>query len=448
MYRHKATISGWGCYPVTSSYLIRPERIQDLKAVEGPVIARGYGKSYGDASLNTDRNVLLMERMNCFLSFDEHTGVLKAEAGTSLDKILTTFIPRGWFIPVTPGTKFVTLGGCFAADVHGKNHHVDGSFSKFVKEIDLLLADGRTVTCSPQENADLFWATAGGMGLTGIITTITIQLMTIETAYMTVRNYPAKNLSEVMAILDNPKRQDKYSVAWIDCQSTGEFLGRGIVMNGHHAVHEELPDSIDNPFKIKPRGMISIPFNFPSCTLNPWSINGFNSLYYNSQVKKKTSYTIDYDRYFYPLDAIANWNRFYGKRGFIQYQFVVPENDAETAIRKILMQLSAQSLSPFLAVLKKFGPENPAPLSFPHSGYTLALDIPIKNNKFFEQIDQLDEIVLNYNGRIYLAKDSRTKPANFRTMYPRFLQWKKVKTQIDPNQIFSSDLSQRLEITK
>lgn len=283
MLKCKAPLSGWGCYPSTYSYLSRPERVQDFQALEFPLIARGYGKSYGDASLNTERDVVLMERMNCFLSFDEQSGILKAEAGVSLDKILRTFIPRGWFIPVTPGTKYATLGGCFAADVYGKNHHVDGTFSQYVKEIELLLPDGSMLVCSPESNPDLFWATAGGMGLTGIITKLTLQLMTIETAYMTVKHYQAKNLGEVLGILDDPKKQDKYSVAWIDCQAKGEFFGRGVVMNGHHSIHEELPNHIDNPFKINARKQISLPSYGPGWLLNSWSIKAFNSLYYRSQ---------------------------------------------------------------------------------------------------------------------------------------------------------------------
>lgn len=449
MKQSKKSISGWNKYPITSSYLMRPERYRELRNCEvSPLIARGLGRSYGDASLNTNHPVMLMERLNRFLSFDEEKGILRAEAGVSLEEILQVFVPRGWFLPVTPGTKFATLGGCVATDVHGKNHHVDGAFAKYVKSLEIILADGSVRKCSPKQDPDLFWATVGGMGLTGIISEVSLQLLPIESAYMIVKHHAAENFEQVWAILSNNEIDDKYSVAWIDCLSTGKDFGRSIVMNGHHAVLTELPLKIKDPLYIKPRKNFSLPFNCPSWLLNPWTIQAFNTLYFRTQAAKKDPFVVDYDSYFYPLDSIANWNRLYGKKGFLQYQFVVPTNTAREALKTILEELTKSQRVSFLAVLKRFGRENEGFLSFPREGYTLALDIPIKDDSLFSFLDHLDRLVLQYGGRIYLAKDARMKPDTFRAMYPRLGQWQRIKTTVDPQHRFSSDLSRRLEMEK
>jgi FAD/FMN-containing dehydrogenase len=351
----KKKICGWGHYPQTESYLLRPECPQDLILSESPLIARGLGRSYGDASLNTERNVLLTERMNCLLAFDETKGLLKAEAGASIEEILKVIVPRGWFLPVTPGTKFVTLGGCLATDVHGKNHHVDGVFSQYVCDIDLLLCDGSYCQCSPLLNAELFWATVGGMGLTGIIIRMTLQLIPITSAYMISKQYAAKNLDETIDILKDKQKDDRYSVAWVDCLATQQSLGRSIIMNAHHALPEELTKNKDQPFLIKPPQSINLPMNCFSWLLNNWTVKSFNSLYYSYQSKRKETFTIDYDRYFYPLDAVSHWNRIYGKNGFIQYQCVIPTQSTKKALNKILTELSHDQFTPFLAVLKDLG---------------------------------------------------------------------------------------------
>lgn len=440
----KGTISGWGNYPVSSATLWRPERLRQLKVQGEKNIARGLGRSYGDASLNTDQNVLLMERLNRFLSFDEQRGILRAEAGASLEEILETFVPRGWFLPVTPGTKFVTLGGCLAADVHGKNHHADGTFGNHVKEIELILADGTVRRCSPTNYADLFWATVGGMGLTGIITEITLQLIPIESAYMMVTHQAAPDLDSVLEILSNKEKEEKYSVAWIDCLAQGPEFGRSIVMTGHHASLQELPKRQKKPLEFKPSQKKSIPSVFPSWVLNPWTVSKFNALFYSYQARKKKPFIADYDRYFYPLDSIHGWNRIYGKKGFLQYQFVMPAARAQEGLRVVLEELSASRRPSFLAVLKRFGPEGEGFLSFPHEGYTLALDLPLADPQIFPFLDLLDEIVLKYSGRIYLAKDARLKPESFQKMYPKRQKWQEIKSIVDPGNLFSSDLSRRL----
>ncbi len=444
--KNKMTLSGWGNYPANQAIVERPERFHQLHVDAKNIIARGLGRSYGDAALNTDRDVILMERLNRFLAFDEKTGVLKAEAGTSLEEILETFIPRGWFLPVTPGTKYVTLGGCLAADIHGKNHHVDGTFGAHVNEFELLLANGSKRRCSPKQNPELFWGTVGGMGLTGIITEMALQLIPIETAYMQVQHHFAKNLDAVLAILENKQLDDRYSVAWIDCLSGGENFGRSIVMNAHHAAKKDLPAHISDPYQIKASKKISLPFYFPAWALNSWSVRAFNSLYCKIQKSKTSPFLLDYDRYFYPLDSINHWNRLYGKQGFLQYQFVVPFKTAQEALHVILGEFVKSKRASFLAVLKRFGSESEGFLSFPKEGYTLALDLPISGPELFPFLDHLDNLVLKYEGRGYLAKDARMQPETFRSMYPRFNAWQKIKADVDPEDKFSSDLSRRLRM--
>lgn len=443
----KSTISGWGNYPTATSFLMRPEKYKDIKINDHfPLIARGYGRSYGDAAINNDHYVMLMQRMNRMLKFESETGLLTAEAGTSLAEILEIFVPRGWFLPVTPGTKYCSLGGCVAADVHGKNHHVDGTFSKHVRAIELMLPDGTTQRCSPENQKELFWATVGGMGLTGIITELTLQLIPVESAYMRVQHFPAKNLEEAMDILSKDSQQFRYSVAWIDCLARGNELGRSIVMNGNHAKLDELPKSIKNPLNIKEAKKHNLPFNLPSGALNSLTIKAFNSLYYRFQSGKKEPFIIDYDRYFYPLDAITNWNRLYGKKGFVQYQVAFPTETSLDGLKKLLEELSLSNRPSFLAVLKKFGPQGEGLLSFPFEGYTLALDIPNSDAQLMPFLDHLDDIVLQYKGRIYLAKDARLSAERFRQMYPRLEEFQKLKSKIDPQSIISSDLSRRLNI--
>lgn len=446
MGKTKQTLTGWGRYPKSDATLVRPERCREVILQSKGTLARGLGRSYGDAALNEDRTVILMERLNRFLSFDGKSGILRAEAGASLEEILEFAVPHGWFLPVTPGTKFVTLGGCIAADVHGKNHHQDGTFGAHIQDLDLLLADKTKKKCSPKEEADLFWATVGGMGLTGIITEATLKMIPIETAYMKVQHYAAKNLDEILAMLGDKSKEEKYSVAWIDCLSTGENFGRSILMTGQHAKREDLPAKIKDPLILKPKGQHAIPFNMPSWLLNPWTVKTFNSLFYRFQGSKTGPFITDYDSYFYPLDSLTHWNRLYGKKGFVQYQCVLPSGTGSASLKKLLEELTQSRRASFLAVLKKFGAEGEGILSFPREGYTLALDIPISDPGLFPFLDQLDELVLNYGGRLYLAKDSRMKAATFKAMYPRLPQWLAVKGKYDPAWTFSSDLSRRLQM--
>jgi decaprenylphospho-beta-D-ribofuranose 2-oxidase len=437
-------ISGWGRYPVQSCELERPERYADLQPDAGSVIARGQGRSYGDAALNENGRVLLTERVNRMLEFDAERGILRAEAGTTLHEVLDVIVPMGWFLPVTPGTKFVSLGGCVAADVHGKNHHHAGSFGNHVLSIEVITADGRHIRCSPSETPELFWATVGGMGLTGIIGEVTLKLIPIQSKLVKVRHHAAEDLEQLFRHMQDPEIDDHYSVAWIDSLAAGKNLGRGVAMCGHHATEEEVPDNFHGD--IKPSRSHSIPFDFPAWVLNSRSISAFNSRYFKREGGRRFPFLSTCDFYFYPLDAIAHWNRMYGKRGFVQYQCVIPDATSFEGIRKMLEELSNSRRPSFLAVLKRLGPQGSGLLSFPMSGYTLALDLPIRNKGLFLLLNKLDEIVLRYDGRVYLAKDARLSAGSFRAMYPRYPEWLKIKNTVDPQNRFSSSLSRRLEI--
>jgi decaprenylphospho-beta-D-ribofuranose 2-oxidase len=437
-------ISGWGRYPAQNCELERPERYADLRADSDKAIARGQGRSYGDAALNENGRVILSERINRLLELDVASGILRAEAGATLAEILEVIVPRGWFLPVTPGTKFVSLGGCVAADVHGKNHHHEGSFGDHVLAIELILADGNRVACTPEENTELFWATVGGMGLTGIIGEVTFKLIPVQNAFVKVSHHAAGDLDELFKLMQEPALDDRYTVAWMDSLAKGDNLGRGIAMCGHHATAEEVPGSLSA--SIKPLRSHSVPFDFPAWVMNPLSLSAFNSRYFKKEGGRRYPFLSGYDSYFYPLDAISNWNRMYGKRGFVQYQCVIPEATAFEGIRQLLQELSDSRRPSFLAVLKRLGAQGRGLLSFPTAGYTLALDLPIRDDGLFTLLNKLDEIVLKYDGRVYLAKDARLSAKSFRAMYPRYDEWLKVKNSVDPHNIFSSSLSRRLEI--
>jgi len=437
-------ISGWGRYPVQTCELERPERYADLRSHAHGVIARGQGRSYGDASLNENGRVLLTERVNRLLDFNEEQGILRAEAGATLAEILQVIVPRGWFLPVTPGTKFVSLGGCVAADVHGKNHHQDGSFGEHIVSIQLVQADGNLLTCSKDENPEIFWATVGGMGLTGMVGEVTLKLIPIATPYIKVRHHSAENLEQLFRSLQNPECDDRYTVAWIDSMATGRQLGRGVAMCGHHASSAELPVDFNHASLVKAGR--AIPFDFPGWVLNPLSIAAFNALYYAREGAKQQPFISAYDDFFYPLDAIGNWNRLYGKRGFVQYQCVIPEATAPEGIRSLLQELSGSRRPSFLAVLKRFGAQGRGMLSFPMAGYTLALDLPIRDEGLFAMLNKLDQIVLRHGGRVYLAKDARLSAELFCSMYPRYSEWLDIKRAVDPQNSFCSSLARRLRI--
>ncbi len=439
------SLSGWGRYPVQECEVWRPERYRRLLLPNGGMIVRGQGRSYGDAALNENGNVVLSERINRFIEFNPDTGLLRAEPGVTLEEIISVCLPHGWFLPVTPGTKFVSLGGCIAADVHGKNHFRDRSFAAAVQAFELLTADGAHLPCTRDNNSELFYATLGGMGLTGIIGEVTMQLRRVDSAWMQVRQRKSPDLERVFADLAEGEADDEYRVAWIDCLARGRRLGRSVTMTARHARADELPAARHaRPLEVAPRRARTFPFDLPSWFLNSVSIGAFNRYYYAREGMRGGPFFSDYDRYFYPLDAIAHWNRMYGKRGFVQYQCVLPLDGAFEGMRDILERLSRSRRPSFLAVLKRLGEESGGLLSFPMPGYTLALDLPLRGRKLLPLLDELDRIVIERGGRVYLAKDARLSRDAFRAMYPRLDEWLAVKKHIDPDNRFTSSLARRL----
>jgi FAD/FMN-containing dehydrogenase len=438
-------IAGWGRYPVQRCELVRPERHADLLSDAPSLLARGQGRSYGDAALNEGRRVVLTERVNRFLAFDCDQGIVRAEAGATLAELLTLTVPRGWFPLVTPGTKHVSLGGCVAADVHGKNHHHDGAFSRSVRELELITADGRRLCCSAQENGEAFRATVGGMGLTGIIGEVELQLQPIESVYIRARHQGAANLEQVFALLQDTDNDARYSVAWLDLMSRGAGLGRGVVMNGDHAARDELSGGRRlTPLRLAPAKVRNIPFDMPGWLLNSLSIRAFNAQYFRREGGRSGSFLVDYDSFFYPLDTLDNWNRLYGKRGFVQYQCVVPTATALEAMQQLLRRLADSGHPAFLGVLKRMGAAGEGYLSFPMEGYTLAMDLPMKGVATLALLDAFDAIVLQHGGRVYLAKDARLAMDSFRAMYPQLDAWRRVRRELDPQGVFGSSLSRRL----
>ncbi|HUP12089.1 MAG TPA: FAD-binding oxidoreductase, partial [Niastella sp.] len=335
----KKRVANWGNYPVleteekTFSFT---EQIGDTLLQSDGIIARGNGRCYGDASLA--KRTISTLKYDKILAFDTEKGLFECQSGIMLDAILDVIVPKGWFLPVTPGTKFITVGGAIASDVHGKNHHVDGSFSAHVLEMDVILGNGKTVTCSPQSNSDLFWATCGGMGLTGVITRVIFDLKKIESSYIKQKQLKAENLEELIQLFETYKHYT-YSMAWIDCLKKGPHFGRGILIIGEHATLNDLPaEKKKTPLKLPKKRQITFPFNLPSFALNQFTVKAFNFLYYSKNFRKEINNIVSYEPFFYPLDAILHWNRGYGKRGFVQYQFVLPLESKEgliTILKKI-----------------------------------------------------------------------------------------------------------------
>lgn len=423
-------------YPQHNCNLYRPERYHELVTSKKPLIARGKGFSYGDCALNKDGNVITTTRLNRFLAFDVANGTLSAEAGVSLQEILQLIIPQGWFLPVTPGTQHATLGGCVAVDAHGKNHATQGSFGNHVQWLELITADGSILRCSADDNSEYFWATIGGLGLTGIIGAVGLKLMPIKSSQLEVTYQHSDTLADTLRVFTSSENNYQYQVAWLD--SNAKNNGRAIIMSAQHANTGEL-------ILPKHKMQLSIPSRHFSWGLNKYTINLFNQLYYLRNSKKTTQLT-SYREYFYPLDHVAHWNRLYGKKGFIQYQCSLPFASAELGFSELFNLLHQSKQTFFLAVLKKLGAANAAPLSFTTPGFTLALDIPINNNNIFLLLEKMDAIVLTYQGRIYLAKDARLTADNFKKMYPRYDAWLTIKNKLDPEHLFSSSLSRRLEI--
>ncbi|CAD7799052.1 Decaprenylphosphoryl-beta-D-ribose oxidase [Chryseobacterium aquaeductus] len=403
-------VTNWGNFPVVEKEMRSEDSFKKIKEFvlnHNEVIARGNGRCYGDASLG--ENIFSSKKLNKFISFDRLNGIIECESGVLLSEVLEISVPQGYFLYVTPGTKFVSIGGAIASDIHGKNHHAEGCFSEYVIDFKLMTENGDIITCSRQENSEKFWATIGGMGLTGIILSAKFKLKNIETSYIRQESIKAENLDEIFRLFEESESWT-YTVAWIDCLQKDKNIGRSIMMRGEHAYRHEISGSeAVNPLKLKKKFSPKVPFYFPNFVLNALTVKIFNFLYYKKQTKKEVKSFIDYETFFYPLDSIKDWNKIYGKSGFIQYQMVIPKERGKDGMKKILETIANSGNGSFLAVLKLFGKNNPnAYNSFPTEGYTLALDFKV-NSKLKKLVDQLDQIVQVFGGRIYLTKDSMSR---------------------------------------
>lgn len=440
-----SSLSGWGRYPRQDCAVRRPRSEEDLRLLvaKGNLIARGNGRAYGDSALSPC-NTVDMRAFNRMLAFDATTGLLTVEAGVLLADVIEAFLPRGWFPAVTPGTKFVTIGGMAAADVHGKNHHTDGAFSAFVEWIDVMDANGVVRRCSRQENAMLFNWTLGGMGLTGVILRVAFQLRRVETGWIRQTTIPAANLEAAIDVFEH-QQSATYSVAWIDCLSTGHRLGRSLVMLGEHATLDDLSDQQrSRPFETSPKRRLSVPFDAPTSLLNSYSVRAFNGFYFWNGYRNPPTKLFDWDRYFYPLDAIAGWNRLYGRNGFAQFQCVLPLDQSRQGLRALLHAISHAGIGSFLAILKRLG-EQASLFSFPMAGYTLALDFPV-TKQTLALMGSLDQLTIKYGGRIYLAKDSRMSAATLAASDPRVAAFVSMRRAAQCVPAFRSAQSERLRL--
>ncbi len=428
----KATVSGWGLFPRGETELIPVDRLLDF---EGPGVARGMGRSYGDASFRSRGFTYLTSTLRHFMDFEPESGVLTVEGGVSLYEVIQTFLPRGWFPAVVPGTQFVTIGGAIASNIHGKNHHVDGSFCDHVDWIDILLANGEVRRLTPVD--DLFWATAGGMGLTGVILRAALRLVRIPTSFVWNTTYKAPTIEKALEILLAEDTKYPFAVAWVDHANN---RGRSVVHLGRWADTSEIPPA-SKPFQAYPAEKLSVPFTPPFRLIGGLSVNTIASFYWLTN--PAGSHLVPYHKYFFPLDGIRNWNRAWGPRGFIQFQFVVPEIEDLLALWKALLKVPARS---FLTVVKRMGPQK-GPLAFSGPGWTLAIDLP--NTEGIQRaLLSLYHQVAERGGRIYLTKDSLLNPALFQAMYPEWKSFLAQKAQIDPTSRWASDLSRRIALTE
>jgi len=430
-------LTSWGRYPrinaSSSSFETEAELLSSLGKGRD-IIPRGMGRSYGDSAINN--TVVTTARFNKILSFDPTNGVVVCESGVTLAELIEIYLKRGWFLSITPGTRLITVGGAIASDVHGKNHHTAGCFSECVRWFDLMLPDKSIVRCSREENRELFLATSGGMGLTGIILTAAITLKRVRSAYIRETVVRCNNLGEIFHRFEE-HQSTTYSVAWIDCAASGKRIGRSVLMAGEHADTGRLNMPL-------PR-TLSVPIDFPGFCLNKYSVSIFNQLYFHTSPSHIKDRLVLLEPFFYPLDKIGNWNRIYGKKGFTQYQPVIPKESAYEALKEILDRIAKKGLGSFLAVLKLLGPENDNFISFPMDGYTLALDFKIEP-RLFPFLDELDRIVVDFGGRVYLTKDVRMSKEVFRKGYPGWEKFAEIREKYKMKGIFESLQSKRLEV--
>lgn len=442
-------LAGWGMIRRQRCDVYRPaspaEGVRMVRHAPTTIIARGLGRAYGDSAINEQGAVVEQRGLGCFIAFDADTGLLECEAGVSLADIIEVFLPRGWFLPTTPGTKYVTIGGAIAADIHGKNHHRVGSFGGFVEDLRLLLASGEIVRCSRHEHAELFFATLGGMGLTGVIITARVRLVRVPSGFVAVDYTKTTSLDETFAVFERGDATHEHSVAWVDCLARGQTLGRGIVMQGNWAdVAALAPRLRGAPFALPRKRRLRVPFVPPVTPLSRFTVYGFNACFYLKHANGRK--VIDCDTFFYPLDAIDHWNRLYGSRGFVQYQAFFPRDTSRAGLRELLARIAEAGAASFLAVLKSCGEADGGLLSYLEPGHTLALDMPYHPRTTPALCRDLDAILLKHGGRLYLAKDALTDAATLRSMYPRLPEFQRIKKQVDPECRFSSSQARRLGI--
>jgi decaprenylphospho-beta-D-ribofuranose 2-oxidase len=439
-------LTGWGRTAPSVASVVDVSDAEAAAAVRTAgsrgVLVRGLGRCYGDAAQNGGGTVLRLAPGADAIRLDAAAGTVTAHGGVSFDELLRHLVPRGWFVPVTPGTRFVTVGGAIASDVHGKNHHVDGSFGAHVRSMRLLMADGVVRDLTPEVDPALWWATVGGMGLTGVILEATFALLPISSSRCLVDTVRAADLDAVMAAMEAGDRY-RYSVAWVDLLATGRRLGRSVLTCGDHAPAEAVPRRAD-PAAYSPRWLAAVPPGVPN-VLNHAAVRAFNEVWFRRAPRRRTDEVQSITRFFHPLDGVLAWNRLYGRAGFLQYQFVVPL-DAADALRGVVERVATSGHASFLAVLKRFGPANPAPLSFPMPGWTLTMDLPARASGLPELLHDLDRRVLDAGGRHYLAKDAHTTPEAIRRGYPRLAEWQEARDKADPDRRFVSDLARRLEL--
>ncbi|MHC5904297.1 FAD-binding protein [Streptomyces sp. S6] len=443
------SVTGWGRTAPSTARLIRPGTYEEaVAAVRGcgarGGIPRGLGRAYGDAAQNAGGAVWDMTGLDKVHAIDASEGIVLCDAGVSLHRLMEVLLPLGWFVPVTPGTRYVTVGGAIGADIHGKNHHASGSFARHVPSFELLTADGTVRTV--RQGTPLFDATAGGMGLTGVILTARVRLLPVETSLMAVDTERAADLDDLMAKLTESDRHHRYSVAWIDLLARGTSTGRAVLTRGDHAPLDALSARArTHPLAFRPPTLPAAPAFLPGGLLTRTTVGAFNELWYRRAPRTRAGELQRISTFFHPLDGVPHWNRIYGRAGFVQYQFVVGHGQEE-ALRRIVRRISERRCPSFLAVLKRFGDGDPGWLSFPRPGWTLALDIPAALPGLAGFLDELDDEVAGAGGRVYLAKDSRLRPELLAAMYARVDDFRELRAQLDPRGVFVSDLARRLSL--
>ena len=444
-------LTGWGRTSPSSARVAEVSQNNVAGLLKDPhhrgVLIRGLGRSYGDAAQNAGGTVLTLEGSAEEAVLDRSAATLTAGAGVSLHDLLKVIVPQGFFVPVTPGTRFVTVGGAVASDIHGKNHHVEGSFGNHIRRLTLMLADGTIHEIGPDQNPTLFWATVGGMGLTGVILEATFSLIPIETSLCTVNTIRCRNIDVLIDEMSHGDDDHRYSVAWADLLATGSRLGRSVLWRGDHTKLAELSNKeAADALKYEPKHLATVPPVVPSFGfVNKLSSTLFNELWFRKEPRQKNGGHKSIPAYFHPLDAIGSWNRLYGDGGFLQYQFALPFG-REDELRQIVEKIAVSKTASPLVVLKRFGDANPAPLSFPMPGWTLTVDIPTRSEGLGQLLHSLDEVVMQSGGRHYLAKDAHTTPTAIRRGYPRLDEWKQIQRSVDPGQLWQSDLARRLEL--